>query len=253
VSWLEALAVLGAGIVAGTVNTVVGSGSLVSFPMLVGVGFDPVVANVTNTVGLVPGSVTGAVGYRRELEGQRVRLLRLGAAALVGGLVGAILLLNLDEDVFEAVVPVLIGVGCALVVLQPRITAWMNKHRDHAPPAQGSWWVVGAILVASVYGGYFGAAQGIIYVAVLGLGIDDALQRLNATKNVLAAIVNGVAAILFAFAADVEWWAAAALATGATVGGFVGSTAGRRLPDWALRGFVLVVGVAAIAFFVADL
>lgn len=251
--WLEALAVLGAGVVAGTVNAVVGAGSLVTFPTLVAVGFDPVVANVTNTVGLVPGSVTGAVGYRRELSGQQARLLRLGVAALVGGLVGGVLLLVLDEEVFEAVVPVLIALGCLLVVLQPRITAWMNRRREVAPPAHGSWWVFGGIFLTSVYGGYFGAAQGVLHVAVLGLGIDDALQRLNATKNVLAAIINGVAALYFAFAAEVDWWAAGALAIGATIGGFLGASVGRRLPDWALRGFVVVVGVAAISFFLADL
>jgi len=254
VTWLEALAVLAAGMGAGTINTVVGSGSLVTFPTLVALGYSPIVANVTNTVGLVPGSISGAVGYRRELEGQLPRLLRRGAASLVGGLGGAVLLLNLDDDVFETAVPILIGLGCLLVVVQPRLSAWMRRRReeDHVAAPHGSWLTVLAIGLASVYGGYFGAAQGVIYMAVLGLGIDDALQRLNATKNVLAALVNGVAAALFCVAADVDWWAAAALAVGATIGGQLGATVGRRLPDWLLRGFIVVVGVAAITAFLVS-
>ena len=249
----QALLIGLAGMAAGAINVVVGSGTLITFPTLLAFGVPPVTANVSNTIGLVPGSVSGVVGYRRELEGQWSRLLRLGVAATVGGLAGAVLLLNLDDEVFEAVVPVLIALGCVLVVLQPRISAWMRARRDEGPRhAHGSWLVVVGILLASVYGGYFGAAQGVIYMAVLGLGIDDTLQRLNATKNVLAAIVNGVAAVFFAFAADVDWWAAAVLAVGATVGGQLGAKVGRRLPDWALRGFIVVVGAAAIVFFVLD-
>jgi uncharacterized membrane protein YfcA len=252
VTWLDALAVLLAGVTAGTINTVVGSGSLVTFPTLVALGIDPVVANVSNTVGLVPGSISGAVGYRRELRGQRSRLIRLGAASLVGGLAGAVLLLNLDEDVFETAVPVLIGLGCLLVVVQTRLSAWMRRNTDERPAEHGSWPTVLGIGVASVYGGYFGAAQGVIYMAVLGLGVDDALQRLNATKNVLAALVNGIAAIFFCFAADVDWWAAGAIAVGSTIGGQLGATVGRRLPDWLLRGLIVVIGVAAITAFVLD-
>jgi len=254
VSWLEALAVLAAGLAAGTINTVVGSGSLVTFPTLVALGYSPIVANVTNTVGLVPGSLSGAIGYRRELQGQRRRLFRLGVASLTGGLAGAVLLLNLDDGVFETAVPVLIGLGCALVVIQPRLSAWLGTRTSetNAPPGHASWLTVGAIGLASVYGGYFGAAQGVIYMAVLSLGIDDTLQRLNATKNVLAVIVNGVAALFFCFAADVDWWAAAVLAVGATIGGQLGATIGRRLPDWALRGFIVVIGVAAIAAFLLN-
>jgi len=251
VSLLEVVAVLLAGTAAGTINTVVGSGSLVSFPTLLTLGFSPVVANVSNTVGLVPGSISGAVGYRRELAGQRDRLVRLGAAAVLGGLTGGVLLLTLDEAVFEAVVPVLIVLGCILVVAQPRLSAWMRRRREgEAPRHRGSWAVWLGVFATSVYGGYFGAAQGVLFMAVLGLGLDDALQRLNASKNVLAAIVNGVAAVLFSLAADVNWSAAAVLAVGATIGGQIGAGVGRRLPDWALRTFVVVVGIAAVTQFV---
>ncbi|CAN5838323.1 sulfite exporter TauE/SafE family protein [soil metagenome] len=244
------LAVLLAGAAAGTINTVVGSGSLVTFPTLLALGFSPVVANVTNTVGLVPGSVSGAIGYRRELSGQRSRLVRLGIAALVGGLAGGVLLLTLDEAVFETIVPALILLGCLLVVIQPRLSAWMRRRREgQLPRHHGSWLVWVGVLVTSVYGGYFGAAQGVLFMAVLGLGLDDALQRINASKNVLAALVNGVAALLFAVVADVDWAAAGVLATGAIVGGQIGATVGRRLPDWVLRTFVVVVGVAAVTQF----
>ncbi len=249
-SLLEVLAVLLAGAAAGTINTVVGSGSLVTFPTLLALGFSPVVANVTNTVGLVPGSVSGAIGYRRELSGQRSRLVRLGIAALVGGLAGGVLLLTLDEAVFETIVPALILLGCLLVVIQPRLSAWMRRRREgQLPRHHGSWLVWVGVLVTSVYGGYFGAAQGVLFMAVLGLGLDDALQRINASKNVLAALVNGVAALLFAVVADVDWAAAGVLATGAIVGGQIGATVGRRLPDWVLRTFVVVVGVAAVTQF----
>ncbi len=247
---LEIVSVLLAGAAAGTINTVVGSGSLVTFPTLLALGFSPVVANVTNTVGLVPGSVSGAIGYRRELVGQRDRLVRLGVAALLGGLAGAVLLLTLDEAVFETVVPVLIALGCLLVVVQPRLSAWMRRRREGQPVRHhGTWWVWVGVLLTSVYGGYFGAAQGVLFMAVLGLGLDDALQRINASKNVLAALVNGVAALLFATVADVDWFVAGVLAVGAVIGGQVGATVGRRLPDWALRTFVVVVGVAAVAQF----
>lgn len=250
-SWLEAAGIFLAGIVAGTINTVVGSGSLISFPTLLAAGLDPVTANVTNTVGLVPGSVSGAVGYRRELRGQQRRLLRLGAAGLIGGLVGGVLLLVLDEGVFRTVVPVLIVLACILVVAQPRLIAWVRGRRDGRPPGHaGSWLTWLFILAASVYGGYFGAAQGVLYMAVLGLGVDDSWQRLNAAKNVVAVGVNGVAALLFALVADVEWAMAGVLAAGAIVGGQVGATVGRKLPDWALRGLIVVIGVVAVVQFV---
>jgi len=251
VSLLEVVAVLLAGVAAGTINTVVGSGSLVTFPTLLALGFSPVVANVTNTVGLVPGSVSGAIGYRRELTGQAGRLLRLGVAALLGGLLGGVLLLTLDEAVFETVVPVLILLGCLLVVAQPRLSAWMRRRREgEVPRHHGSWLVWVGVMATSVYGGYFGAAQGVLFLAVLGLGLDETLQRVNASKNVLAALVNGVAALLFAVVAEVDWSAAGVLAVGATIGGQVGATVGRRLPDWALRTFVVVVGVVAVTHFV---
>lgn len=241
---LEGLAVFVAGIAAGTINTVVGSGTLITFPTLLAVGYPPVLANVSNTVGLVPGSLSGAIGYRAELRGQRQRLLRLGSASLAGGAAGATLLLQLPASAFNAIVPALIAVGCVLVVAQPWISAHVRPPA-HAP-AHGSAVVWVLVFAAGVYGGYFGAAQGVLLIAVLGLGLNETLQRINAAKNVLALLVNGVAALLFLTVAQVSWAAAGLIAAGSVIGGQVGARVGRRLPAPALRGFVALIGIAAI-------
>jgi len=238
--------VLVAGVFAGGINTVVGSGTLVTFPVLLAVGYPPVVANVSNTVGLVPGSISGAIGYRAELAGQRERVMRLGTASLLGGLTGAVLLLTLPESAFEAIVPVLIALALVLVVLQPRLSRMVAERRTRARPHGGPLLWTG-IYGTGVYGGYFGAAQGIILLALMGIAIpDEDLQRLNALKNVLAAIVNGVAAVLFIAVADVAWAPALILAVGAAAGGQIGAKVGRRLSPALLRGVIVVVGVAAI-------
>ncbi len=250
-SLLEAVAILLAGVAAGTINTVVGSGTLITFPTLLAFGIPPVTANVSNTIGLVPGSISGAIGYRRELVGQRSRVLRLSVASLVGGLTGGVLLLVLPADAFAAIVPVLILLGCVLVVLQPRISAWVAARHDAAGglPHHGAWWVWPGVLLTGVYGGYFGAAQGVLLMAVLGIGVDESLQRLNAVKNVLAAIVNGVAGLLFIAVADVDWRVVALIAVGSVVGAQVGATVGRRLPGGVLRVVIVVVGVVALVSF----
>ena len=248
---LEVVAILLAGMAAGTINTVVGSGTLITFPTLLAFGIPPVTANVSNTIGLVPGSVSGAVGYRAELGGQRARLLRLGTASLVGGLAGGVLLLVLPSSAFDAIVPALILLGLVLVVLGPRISARVAARAEARGglPEHGVWWVWPAVLLAGVYGGYFGAAQGVLLVAILGIGVDDTLQRHNATKNVLAAIVNGVAAVLFIAVAHPDWLVVALIAIGSVVGGQIGATVGRRLPPLVLRAVIVVVGVAALVTF----
>src|SRR5690348_16795311 len=153
------VAVLLAGMAAGTINVVVGSGTLITFPTLLAFGVPPVTANVSNTIGLVPGVASGLVGYRRELRGQRGRAVRLGSASVVGGLVGASLLLSLPAGAFSAIVPALIVVGLVLVVLQPRISAWVDARHEGARAEHGPWWVWPAVFGTGVYGGYFGAAQ----------------------------------------------------------------------------------------------
>jgi uncharacterized membrane protein YfcA len=254
VSPAEALAILAVGLAAGTINTIVGSGSLITFPTLLAFGYSPVVANISNTVGLVPGSLSGAYGYRRELVGQRSRLIFLGIASAAGGVTGGVLLLVLPGSVFRGVVPVLILVACALVAAQPRLSAVLAKRRaatEAAPPVNGGAALFATVFLTGVYGGYFGAAQGVILIALMGIFINDDLQRLNAAKNVLAALVNGIAAVLFIVAsatrltsAHVAWSAAGLLAVGATVGGQVGARVGRRLPAPLLRGIIVVVGTA---------
>ena len=255
-SLLEAILIGLAGLAAGTINTVVGSGTLITFPTLLAFGVSPVTANVSNTIGLVPGSVSGVVGYRRELVGQRSRVLRIGLASLVGGLVGGVLLLVLPEDAFSAIVPVLVSVGILLVIFQPRISRWVAARHD-APgatprnPVLGAWWVWPAVLVAGVYGGYFGAAQGVLLMGIMGVGISETLQRLNALKNVLAAIVNAVAGLLFAIVADVDWRIVALIGVGSVIGGQLGATVGRRLPAGVLRAVIVVVGLTALVVFLA--
>lgn len=250
---LEALALFAAGIAAGGINTIVGSGTLVTFPTLLAIGYPAVVANVSNTVGLVPGSLSGAIGYRVELRGQGRRVLRLAVASLIGGTAGAVLLLWLPSAAFDAIVPVLIVLGCVLVVVGPRIQRRVAARAAARGgiPHHGTWWVWPSVLGAGVYGGYFGAAQGVLLMAVLGIGVEDTMQRHNATKNVLALLVNAVAAVVFVFVADViNWPVAGLIALGAIVGGQLGATVGRRLPPNALRAVIVCVGVAAVVSFV---
>jgi len=245
---VEAVAIVLAGLAAGTVNTIVGSGSLVTFPTLLFFGYPPLVANVSNTVGLVPGSISGAVGYRRELAGQRGRAIPLAIAALLGGLTGGILLLVLPAAAFARIVPVLILVACGLVVIQPRVSRTLVARRGSAVrPQHGGPLLLATVYATGIYGGYFGAAQGVILVALLSIFLSDDLQRLNALKNVLAAVINGVAAILFIAVAPVAWAPAALLAVGSIVGGQVGARIGRRLPPTVLRAVIVVVGVVVAA------
>jgi uncharacterized protein len=242
-SVLEALLVGLAGLAAGAINTVVGSGTLVTFPTLLAIGLPPVVANVSNTVGLVPGGVAGAWGYRRELTGQRPRVLRLATATVVGASLGAVLLLVLPESSFEAVVPALILLGCVLVVIQPWL---MRRLGERTRPHHGGPLVWLLVLAIGVYGGYLGAGQGVLLIAVLGLGLDETLQRVNAAKNVLAGLANLVAGLIFVAVADVDWAAAALIAAGATVGGLGGAGVARRLPEAVLRATVVVIGLIAV-------
>lgn len=244
---VEALLVLAAGVGAGTINTVVGSGTLITFPVLLAVGYSPITANVSNSLGLVPGSLSGAYGYRRELAGQRARIIRYGTASLLGGATGAALLFVLPAAAFDAIVPVMIAVALVLVIFQPRLARALaaRRHAD-APRREGGPVAFSLGYLTGVYGGYFGAAQGILLLAIFGLTLDEEMQRVNALKNVLAMIVNLVAGIVFLFVAHVAWEAVALLAVGSAAGGQVGAKIGRRLPPAALRGLIVVVGVTAI-------
>jgi uncharacterized protein len=243
----DALAVLAAGVWAGVINVVVGSGTLVTFPTLLAVGFAPLTANISNSLGLVPGSLSGVHGYRRELRGQGGRIVRFGLLSLLGSVGGAVLLLALPASAFEAIVPVFVALALVLVVAQPRLSRWIARHR-HPDARERSPVTQALVLGTGVYGGYFGAAQGIMLLATLGTALDDDLQRVNALKNVLAAIANFVAAIVFIVVGKhLAWDAVGLLAVGSTLGGQLGARYGRRLSPPALRAVIVVVGLLAIA------
>jgi uncharacterized membrane protein YfcA len=241
----QGLLVFAAGIWAGTINTVVGSGTLITFPVLLAVGLPPVTANVSNTVGLFPGSFVGAYGYRRELAGQWRRAVQLGVAAVIGGIIGAFLLLNLPAGAFKDIVPALIVIALALVILGPRLTNALARTRLR-PSAQVTPLLWTTVLATGVYGGYFGAAQGVLLMGFLGLLLAEPLQRQNALKNLLAGMVNFVAAIVFVATSHVDWAAVALIASGSVLGGLLGAKVGRRLSPVVLRGVIVVVGIAAI-------
>jgi uncharacterized protein len=241
----EIVAIAAAGLAAGTINTVVGSGTLITFPILLAFGYAPVTANVSNTIGLVPGSISGAIGYRRELSGQRARAIRLGTSSVLGGITGAVLLLVLPASAFKAIVPVFIVLALVLVVLQPRIKRHLAERKLDAIHERGIV-VALAIYLTGVYGGYFGAAQGILLLGILGVTLAQDLHRTNALKNVLAGLTNGVAAVYFMLAAHVDWGPAAIIAATSIIGAQFGARYGRRLPPAALRGLIVVVGVTAI-------
>lgn len=236
------IAVVAAGMAAGGVNAVIGSGSLITFPTLLAVGLPPVVANVSNNIGLVPGSASSIYGYRRELVGQGRRARTLAVVSALGGLTGSTLLLTLPSDVFDAVVPVLVLVACGLMVAQPRLTVWVSGRRpDDARDVGVAPVAIG--FGAGIYGGYFGAAQGVILLSMLAVFVPDDLRRSNALKNVLAGTVNTVAAVVFIVFADVDWRAVALVAVGAVAGGSLGARVGRRIPPTVLRVAVVVLGI----------
>jgi uncharacterized protein len=250
VSALHALAIFGAGIAAGTINTVVGSGTLITFPVLLGFNYSPVTANVSNTIGLAPGSVAGAIGYRRELSGQGRRTVPLAAASLAGGVTGAALLLSLPASAFKAIVPAFIALALVLILTQRQLLKWLAGRGHHRGASAGPVTLM-AVFATGVYGGYFGAAQSILLLSILGLALDEDLQRLNALKVVLAGLVNLIAGVIFAFAAHVAWGAALLIALGSILGGLLGAWQGRRLPPPALKVVIVGVGIAVIVHLVA--
>ncbi|MFD3475316.1 sulfite exporter TauE/SafE family protein [Streptomyces sp. NPDC058695] len=245
----EMVAVCAAGVGAGAINTAVGSGTLITFPVLLATGLPPVTATVSNALGLIPGSISGAIGYRTELAGQRRRILKLGGGAVLGGFAGATLLLTLPATAFETIVPVLVGLAVVLVAFRPLISGRVRRRRERSgarPRGDVGPLLFTSLTLASVYGGYFSAAQGILYVALMGMLLDEPLQRLNAVKNVLVALVNAVAALFFLFVADFDWTAVLLVAAGSALGGQLGAKAGRRLSPGVLRALVVTVGTFAV-------
>jgi uncharacterized membrane protein YfcA len=240
----DALAIAVAGTGAGAINAAVGSGTLITFPTLIALGYPPVLANVSNTVGLAPGSGTAAIAYRRELRGQGPRLRRMCAFSSAGALIGATLLLTLPKGAFKAIVPVLIVLALVLVIVQPRLSAAMAARGER--PHHGGAALAGGVFATGMYGGYFGAAQGVLLMGLLGTLLAEDLQVLNGIKNVLAFTANGIAAIVFIAVEHIDWKAAGLIAAGSIVGSLVGAKLARRLPPTALRGVIVVVGSIAI-------
>ena len=247
---VDAVIIVAAGIGAGVINAVVGAGTLVTFPTLLLLGYPSVLANVSNTVGLVPGSVMASIGYRETLRGRGPVVRRLVFAAIIGGLTGGALLVLLPVRAFDAVVPWLLVLAAVLAALQPRIAAAIAVRRaargtEEGPSSPVSAGVFLLILLTGIYGGYFGAAQGVMLLVVLGLALGGPLNELNGVKNILGGTANLVAAILFITISEVDWTVAGLVALGATIGGGLGGRYGRRLPSSALR--VLLVSIAIIA------
>ncbi len=248
----DVLTVAVAGVGAGFVNGAAGGGSLVSYPLLLTTGLPALTANVTNTVGLLTGYVGGALGFRDHLRSQRVRLRELAPVALGGGVAGALLLLLTSEAAFDAIVPVLILGACLLFAVQPSVRRRVVARRQSAGAAHDPTGRLGALALASVfaaavYGGYFGAGIGVILLAILGLVLDDPLPSVNGIRGVLSLLVNVVAAVVFAFGADVDWGVAGVLAATCAVGGYAGARLSLRLPDRVLRIVVITFGLAAVA------
>ena len=260
---LELLAVAGAGTVAGAINTIVGAGTLLTFPLLVGLGVPPLTANVSNSVGLIPAAVTGAWGYRRELAGQWRAVARMASLSAVGGVAGAGLLL-LTPGAFGTIVPLLLLVAAALAAVQPRVADAIRRREALAALARGQTLTeppppgladavtrplgVGlaiGILATGVYGGYFGVAQGVILLAMLGIAWSTDLHRANGAKVVLAGVANVVAGVVFVVSGEIDWVIAGVMAVGSSVGGVLGARLGRRIPAHVLRLAVVVVGVVA--------
>ncbi len=247
---LDFIFIAAAAFIAGTINAVSGGGSLVSFPILVATGLTPKVANVTNTVGLVPGLVGGAVGYRNEISRQPGNVRTILPPTILGSIVGSTILLSTPEADFKAIVPFLILAACALLALQDRISLLIfGKRQEGEPePHLHRFWLYGGIFVAATYGAYFGAGLGIILFVILGLCLPDDIQRTNALRGLIALFTNGLAAAYFALFAGVDWTVAGVMALAALCGGYFGAHLARRLNRKTLRGAVISYGTVAALY-----
>jgi uncharacterized protein len=245
VNLTESAIVVLAGVGAGTLNTVVGSGTLLTFPILVGLGVPPVQANVANNIGLASGSVSGAIGYRAELSGPPSRIINCCLASAFGGITGATLLLVLPAGIFEALVPVLLSAAVVLVAVQPWISRALKK-REFVTLHGDGWILTSATFLTSVYGGYFGAGQGVILLAVMNMLVTGPMQQVNALKNVLQGVDNTLSACVFILITEVRWSLVLLLMVGAVLGGQIGARFGRKIPERWFRGLVILVGAAGL-------
>ena len=239
---LQIVLLAGLGLLAGAVNAVAGGGSLIVFPALLAVGLPPLPANVTNSVAQWPGYAGSTVNARRDLRGQRQRLISTSIVAALGSALGCGLLLILPQSVFDAVVPVLVLLASALLAVQPQIKRWIGTPAAGHPDRNAV--LLPAIFLAAIYGGYFGGALGVILIVTLSLCAGDELKRLNATKGVLSLVIATVTVVVFALRAPVDWTAVALLAPTTLVGGYLGARLARRLPENVLRVAVVLLGIA---------
>ena len=251
---LAGLIVFGAGFAAGIINSIAGAGSIVTFPTLLALGYPPIVANVSNAIGIVPASITGAYGYRRELRGQWRSVAAMALWAAVGGAFGAFLLLVLPAEVFSAIVPILLIMAAVLAAVQPKVARFVQRKSagdsgelKTRPVTTG---VIIGVFLAGVYGGYFGAAQGVILIALLGVLWSPDLNRANGAKNVLAGTANLISAIIFCFSGMANWWVVILIAVSSGLGGMVGSRIGRRIPASYLRAGLVVVSLIAAVYLI---
>lgn len=250
---LTCLLITLAGVGAGAINAVVGSGTLITFPALVAFGVPPQAATMSNALGLIPGNIASSFGYRDEMSGHGARLRKWIPASMAGSLLGAILLIVLPEKSFELIVPVLIVFALVMVIGQPRLQKWLKKRKAgeagvHEAVTHGGIAVYATLFFTAIYGGYFAAAQGIILIGLLGIVLDEPLQRINAFKNVLVLFVNIVSAATYAIVgfSKIVWLAAALIALGSLIGGYVGARVGRKLNPVVLRGIIVVLGLVAL-------
>ena len=253
---LDSFLILLGGLWAGTINTVVGSGTLVTFPILIALGIAPVMAVVSNAMGLIAGGISGTWGYRHELLGMGRNLARLMPASLLGGITGAYLLLHLPETVFSVVAPLLIVLALLLVIFQPRLQAVIKARRESNPSARShDLAMMILVYLAGVYGGYFVAAQGVLLVGILGIFMSGTLQNANAVKNVLSLTVNVVAVISYLLFAPekIIWVVVGLIAVSSLIGGFIGAKIGRKWPPLVLRSVIVTLGLVALYFMIAKL
>ena len=245
---LEGAIILVAGIAAGIINVVAGAGTLITFPTLLVLGIPPITANVSNTVGLVPGSIAGAYGYRRELRSQWRPVAWMAVFSAVGGVIGGLLLLVLPEEAFSAVVPFLLLLAALLSAIQPRVARYVRRKSPEGTTTDTrpiTFGLVLGILGTGVYGGYFGAAQGVVLLALLGILWSTDMHRANGAKNVLAGMANLVSAIIFISSGTVDWVIALLIGVGSAVGGWLGARIGRRLSAPVLRAILVIVALTA--------
>lgn len=236
-----------AGLGAGTINAVVGSGTLITFPALVAFGVPPQAATMSNALGLIPGNIASSFGYREDLRGSGDKLKRWIPASMAGSLMGAALLVILPEKSFELIVPVLIVLALVMVVIQPRLQKYLKARQSNAV-THSTIAVYCVLFFTAIYGGYFAAAQGIILIGLLGIVLDEPLQTINGYKNVLVLFVNLVSATAYTVIGfnKISWMAVVLVAAGSLVGGYVGARIGRELNPTVLRAVIVILGIVAL-------